>query len=87
MKDFVKDTPLRRFGAHEEVAAVAVFLASDEAAYMTGTELNIDGGMLAGSVAIPAVDDRRIAQPIGGSSFLSANVSLHCLKDLWGRDP
>lgn len=53
MKEFVKDTPLRRFGTSEEVAAVAVLLASDEAAYMTGTELNIDGGILAGSVAIP----------------------------------
>ncbi|ACM20386.1 oxidoreductase, SDR family [Geotalea daltonii FRC-32] len=56
MKEFVKDTPLRRFGTPEEVAAVAVLLASDEAAYMTGTELNIDGGMLAGSVAIPVVE-------------------------------
>jgi NAD(P)-dependent dehydrogenase (short-subunit alcohol dehydrogenase family) len=53
MREFVKDTPLRRFGMPEEVAAVALLLASDEAAYMTGTELNIDGGILAGSVAIP----------------------------------
>lgn len=50
----VRDTPLRRFGRPEEVAAVAVLLASDESAYMTGTELNIDGGMLAGSAATPA---------------------------------
>jgi len=56
MKEFVKDTPLRRFGRPEEVAAVAVLLASDEVAYMTGTELNIDGGMLAGSVAVPVVE-------------------------------
>lgn len=55
MKEFVKDTPLRRFGTPQEVAAVAVLLASDEAAYMTGAELNIDGGILAGSVAIPEV--------------------------------
>jgi NAD(P)-dependent dehydrogenase (short-subunit alcohol dehydrogenase family) len=54
MKAFVKDTPLRRFGKPEEVAAVALLLASDEAAYMTGTELNIDGGILAGSAAAPA---------------------------------
>ena len=47
----VKDTPLRRFGSVEEVAAIAVLLASDEASYMTGAELNIDGGLLAGSVA------------------------------------
>jgi NAD(P)-dependent dehydrogenase (short-subunit alcohol dehydrogenase family) len=54
MAAFVADTPLKRFGTPEEVAAVAVLLASDEAAYMTGTELNIDGGLLAGSAAAPA---------------------------------
>ena len=53
MASFVADTPLKRFGAPEEVAALAVMLASDEAAYMTGTELNIDGGLLAGSAATP----------------------------------
>lgn len=47
------DTPLRRFGEPEEVAALAVMLASDEAAYMTGAELTIDGGILAGSAATP----------------------------------
>lgn len=49
----VADTPLRRFGKAEEVAALAVMLASDEAAYMTGAELTIDGGILAGSAATP----------------------------------
>lgn len=49
----VKDTPMRRFGRAEEVAAMAVFLASDEAPYVTGSEFNIDGGMLAGSAASP----------------------------------
>ena len=53
MRDFVWDTPLRRFGRPEEVAAVAVLLASDEAAYMTGSELTVDGGLLAGSPASP----------------------------------
>lgn len=53
MAAFVKDTPLQRFGEPSEVAAIAVLLASDEAAYMTGTELNIDGGILAGSAAAP----------------------------------
>jgi NAD(P)-dependent dehydrogenase (short-subunit alcohol dehydrogenase family) len=37
----------------EEVAAVCVMLASDEATYMTGTEISIDGGLLAGSAAAP----------------------------------
>ena len=49
----VADTPLKRFGTVEEVAAVAVLLASDEAAYMTGSEVHLDGGLLAGSSASP----------------------------------
>ena len=55
MAKLVTDTPAKRFGKPEEVAAVAVMLASDEAAYMTGAELNIDGGLLAGSVATPEI--------------------------------
>jgi len=49
----VKDTPLRRFGTVAEVAALVVFLASDEAPYITGSELDIDGGLLAGSATSP----------------------------------
>ncbi|MEX1154711.1 SDR family NAD(P)-dependent oxidoreductase, partial [Parvibaculum sp.] len=49
----LKDTPLHRFGRPEEVAAVAVLLASDEATYITGAEIGIDGGLLAGSAASP----------------------------------
>jgi NAD(P)-dependent dehydrogenase (short-subunit alcohol dehydrogenase family) len=49
----VADTPMRRFGRPDEVAALAVLLATDEAAYMTGAELTIDGGILAGSAAAP----------------------------------
>ncbi len=53
MAAFTADTPMQRFGTVEEVAAVVAMLASDEAAYMTGTELNIDGGLMAGSAAAP----------------------------------
>ena len=53
MAALVADTPLKRFGTPEEVAAVAVLLASDEAAYMTGETLTLDGGLLAGSAASP----------------------------------
>jgi NAD(P)-dependent dehydrogenase (short-subunit alcohol dehydrogenase family) len=49
----VKETPLHRFGMPAEVAAVATLLASDEATYITGSEVNIDGGLLAGSAATP----------------------------------
>jgi NAD(P)-dependent dehydrogenase (short-subunit alcohol dehydrogenase family) len=51
---FVADTPLRRFGAPQDVAAVAVMLASDESSYITGAEFHIDGGILAGSAAAPS---------------------------------
>ena len=53
IQTIVKDIPLRRFGRVDEVAAVAVMLASSEATYITGTEINIDGGLLAGSAATP----------------------------------
>ncbi len=53
MAELVADTPLRRFGTVEEVAALALLLASDDATYMTGAELTIDGGLLAGSAAAP----------------------------------
>jgi NAD(P)-dependent dehydrogenase (short-subunit alcohol dehydrogenase family) len=58
MAAFVADCPLRRFGQPEEVAAVAVMLASDEATYLTGSEINIDGGTLAGT-ATPPVPDKQ----------------------------
>lgn len=57
MQALVRDCPMKRFGKPEEVAALAVLLASDEAAYMNGTELNIDGGILAGSAASPTAAD------------------------------
>ena len=48
--------PLGRFGETQEIAAVAVLLGSDEATFMTGAELNVDGGILAGSSALPAIE-------------------------------
>jgi NAD(P)-dependent dehydrogenase (short-subunit alcohol dehydrogenase family) len=58
MREFVSDCPLRRFGTPQEVAAVAVLLAGDEAGYINGTEINIDGGILAGSAAAPEAPGR-----------------------------
>lgn len=45
--------PLKRLGTPEEVAWAVVFLASDESAFMTGSELILDGGILAGSASVP----------------------------------
>lgn len=42
------DIPLQRAGHPEEVAALSLFLASDEASYCTGTQFVVDGGSLAG---------------------------------------
>jgi NAD(P)-dependent dehydrogenase (short-subunit alcohol dehydrogenase family) len=47
-KALIDQTPLRRFGTGEDIAYAALFLASDEAAFVTGAELAVDGGMSAG---------------------------------------
>jgi len=44
-KALLTQTPLRRFGTPQDIANAALFLVSDEAAYVTGAELNVDGGM------------------------------------------
>ncbi len=41
--------PLQRLGVPEDIAKVALFLASDAASYMTGQTLHVDGGMYMGS--------------------------------------
>jgi 3-oxoacyl-[acyl-carrier protein] reductase len=41
----IERTPLGRFGTPQEIADAVAFLASDEAAYITGAGLNVDGGM------------------------------------------
>ncbi|QHJ70996.1 3-oxoacyl-[acyl-carrier-protein] reductase [Planococcus halotolerans] len=45
-KTMMSQIPLGRFGKPEEVAKAALFLASDEASYMTGQTLHLDGGMV-----------------------------------------
>jgi NAD(P)-dependent dehydrogenase (short-subunit alcohol dehydrogenase family) len=44
-KSLLAQMPMRRFGTPEEVARVALFLASDDSAYTTGEGIMVDGGM------------------------------------------
>jgi len=44
LQQFSDQSPLNRVGEPEEIAAAAVFLASDESSYMTGSEIFVDGG-------------------------------------------
>lgn len=44
-RDFIARQPIGRLGTAEEIAAVAVYLASDESAYTTGTVIVADGGV------------------------------------------
>ena len=46
-KRITETLPLGRFGSPDEVARAALFLASDDSAFVTGHELSVDGGMLA----------------------------------------
>jgi glucose 1-dehydrogenase len=49
-------TPMGRLGEPDEIARVAVFLASDEASYMTGQTLYPDGGRLALNYTVPVAE-------------------------------
>ena len=44
-KEVREKVPMKRFGEPEEVAGVVAFLASQDASYITGVEINVDGGM------------------------------------------
>ena len=49
-QELLMRTPMRRFGKVEELTGTAVFLASDEASFVTGEIVVVDGGMLASGV-------------------------------------
>ena len=57
-KQWTENTPLRRYARPEEVAGAAVFLCSDDASYITGHVLVVDGGFSAtGLTAAAGADD------------------------------
>lgn len=58
---YVESIPLRRRGAPEEVAHAIAFLVGDDAAYVTGTDLVIDGGTAAGRTTPRRSDGLRVA--------------------------
>jgi meso-butanediol dehydrogenase/(S,S)-butanediol dehydrogenase/diacetyl reductase len=45
MAEWIAGIPLGRAGTNDDIAALLLFLASDEAAYITGQTINVDGGM------------------------------------------
>ncbi len=49
-------TPMARLGKPEEIASVAAFLASDEASYITGETIHVDGGRLGLNYTVPVTD-------------------------------
>jgi len=54
MAQIEKNIPMQKMGMPDDVANAVLFLASDESKYITGIELTIDGGLLAGAAAAPA---------------------------------
>jgi meso-butanediol dehydrogenase/(S,S)-butanediol dehydrogenase/diacetyl reductase len=46
MKEWVDGIPMKRAGSGEDVAGLVAFLASEDAAYITGQTLNVDGGLI-----------------------------------------
>ena len=47
-EEWIRQTPLQRFGRPEEVAGAIAFLASEEASYITGAVINVSGGLVMG---------------------------------------
>jgi meso-butanediol dehydrogenase/(S,S)-butanediol dehydrogenase/diacetyl reductase len=49
MQGFAERLPMGRMGTSDEMAGAILFLASEDATYITGTNLVVDGGLTAGT--------------------------------------
>ena len=60
---WMKAVPMRRYGCTEDIASAAAFLCSDEAGYITGAVLAVDGGFSGGrTIGENIVDLRRVGK-------------------------
>jgi len=64
--EFLDNIPLGRVGKPEDVAAVVAFLVSDEASYITGDTIYVDGGAL--NKRYPSLASRTPKPPVAGSA-------------------
>lgn len=62
IRELSSQVPLGRMGSPLDVAYAALYFASDESTYVTGSELHIDGGILAGSEAAPTRESASVQQ-------------------------
>ena len=87
--EIVKAIPARRQGTPEEVAAAVRFLASDDAGYVTGTTLYVDGGMSAseGGTSPPPHPDHDLTSTQGDQHMATAITEENVQKTVYEALP